>query len=73
MSDRKMTFCYSKDGGHNWSNLRERSLGELGDYRKDVQILRLGQQREFVAKIRTSSPIKGAILGAVAQITPSDS
>lgn len=33
MTDRKVTFEITKDGGHNWGNRKERSLGELGEYR----------------------------------------
>lgn len=73
MSDRNMTLSTSRDGGRNWSNLRERSLGELGEYRKRVQFHRCGQHYQFVPRIRVSSPIKATVLGAVAQVTPASS
>lgn len=72
MTDRKVTFRTSKDGGRNWSSGKERSLGELGEYRKRVVLHRQGQARTFVLSFRVSSPIKAACLGAVARITPAE-
>ena len=62
-------FCYSKDGGHTWSNWRERSLGAVGRFDRRVRLLRLGMGRSIVLKIRVSDPVKRDILGASAQIT----
>lgn len=70
MTDRKMTLSISKDGGRNWSNHKERSLGAVGDYRKRVIFNRLGQSRQMVMRLRVSSPIKATLLGGTAQITP---
>ncbi|MHC9085341.1 hypothetical protein ACYX7E_09915 [Luteimonas sp. RIT-PG2_3] len=73
MADRKMTFCFSRDGCRNWSNLREQSLGELGQYRKEIRFyLRAGNVTMFSGKIRNASPVKAPILGAVMQVTPSE-
>lgn len=68
MSDRKVEICYSKDGGNNWSNWRECSLGELGEYQRRIRINRLGSGRNWVFKIRASSPVKRDLYGAVASI-----
>lgn len=73
MSDRKVTIRTTKDGGRNWGNHKERDLGEQGEYRKRVLAARFGQARTMSVAIRVSSPIKATILGATAQITPSDS
>ena len=70
MIEAKVQFCYSKDGGHTWSNWRERSLGAVGRFDKRVRLLNLGQARSIVLKIRVSDPVKRDILGAVAQVTP---
>ena len=69
MSDRKVTIRAAKDG-RNWGNAKERSLGEQGEYRKRVVVARLGQFRQGALRIRVSSPIKAALFGAVARITP---
>lgn len=63
-----LLFSYSNDGGRNWSNWRERSIGAIGEYWKRVKFLRLGAHRQFVARIRISDPVKADILGAVAQV-----
>ncbi|NYF21911.1 hypothetical protein HDC36_003387 [Xanthomonas sp. JAI131] len=68
MSDRKVEICYSKDGGSNWSNWRECSLGELGEFKRRVRVKRLGPGRDWVFKIRVSSPVKRDLYGAVAMI-----
>ena len=70
MTDRKLTFRTSKDGGRNFSSGKERSLGELGEYRKRVLLHRQGQSRTFVLSFRVSSPIKATVLGGTAQVTP---
>jgi hypothetical protein len=67
MSDRKVFFCYSDDGGHTWSSWRERSLGEQGEHEKRVRFNRLGSFRARIWRIRVSSPIKRDLLGAVGQ------
>lgn len=69
----KVVLAYSRDGGRNWSNNRERDLGAVGEYQKRVRFLRLGSHRQLVMRIRVTDPVKATILGATAQITPSDS
>lgn len=72
MTDRKVFVCYSDDGGRNWSNWRERSLGEVGEYGKRVRLSQLGRFRNRIWKVRVSSPIKRDLLGAVAVLEPTD-
>lgn len=72
MIDRKAMVRITRDGGRNWSSWRERDLGEVGEYRKRVIVNRLGRCRTASIAIRVSSPAKATILGATAQITPSD-
>lgn len=71
MTDRKVFICYSNNGGRTWSNWRERSLGEIGEYEKRVKLNRLGKFRNRIFKIRVSSPIRRDLLGAVGYITGS--
>lgn len=73
MTDRKVTFEVTKDGGHTFGNIKERSLGELGDWTKRVRVNRMGEFRTCSIRIRVSSPIKATCLGAVSQITPASS
>ncbi|WP_435013012.1 hypothetical protein [Xanthomonas arboricola] len=69
-TDRKVEICYSKDGGYNWLNWREYSLGDLGEYSRRIRINRLGRGRQWVFRIRVSSPVKRDLYGAVAYIEP---
>lgn len=71
MSDRKVFICYSDDKGHTWSNWRERSLGEVGEYKKRVRLWRLGKFVDRIFKVRVSSPIRRDLLGAVGHIVGS--
>lgn len=68
MSDRKVLFRYSKDGGNNWSGWVERSLGEVGDFQKRVRRYRLGQGRQWVFDVRVTSPVKADLLAASIQM-----
>ena len=70
MSDRKVLVRYSDDGGRNWSNWREKSLGEVGEYKKRVRLWQMGKFVNRVWEIRVSSPTKRDMLGAVAYMEP---
>lgn len=59
---------YSKDGGRNWSVWRERDLGSVGDFVKRVKCLRLGQGRQWVFDIKTTSPVRCDLLAASIQV-----
>lgn len=72
MTDHYVEVCFSRDGGHTWSNWRRRSLGALGQYEQRIRLLRLGRYRQAVMKIRVSSPVKRDLLGAVAAIEPTE-
>lgn len=65
-------MCYSDDGGHTWSNWRERSLGEQGQHEKRIRFNRLGSFRARIWHIRVSSPIKHDLLVASAQLIRTD-
>lgn len=69
MSDRKVFVCYSDDGGRNWSNWRERSLGEIGEYNKRIRLNCLGSFRNRLMRIRVSSPVKRDLLGVVGYLS----
>lgn len=72
MTDHFIEVCFSKDGGHTWSNWQRRSLGALGQYEQRIRLLRLGRYRSLVAKIRVSSPVKRDLLGAVVTVEPTE-
>lgn len=70
MSHRKVKVRYSKDGGYNFSNWKERSLGELGEHQDRVRVIfrRMGQARQFQFEIENSTPVKGAFLAAFGDV-----
>lgn len=57
---------YSDDGGRNFTNWREISLGDLGEYQTRQRIRRLGATRNRVWEIQCAEPVKVNLLGAVA-------
>lgn len=70
MSDRKVQARYSKDGGYNFSNWKERSLGELGEHQDRTRVVfrRCGVARQFCWDIEVSSPIKATLIAAYGDI-----
>lgn len=68
MSDRVVRLQYSDDGGENWSEWEEESIGEVGEYRNRAVFTRLNPGRSIVFRIRVSSPRKRDLLGAVAVV-----
>ena len=72
MTDHHVLICYSKDGGRNWSNWKKRSLGDVGQYadRIRVRLTRLGSGRQWVFKVRVSSPVNRDLLGAMIKPEP---
>ena len=69
MSDRKVQVSVSKDGGHNWSDWRECSLGEVGQYRRRCVFRRFGIARQLAIRVRVTSPVQASLMGAVAEIS----
>lgn len=59
---------YSKDGGHNWSDWRERPLGEVGEFMNRVQFSRLGRGRDWVFEISVTSPVRADLMAASMQV-----
>ncbi|WP_286075698.1 hypothetical protein [Stenotrophomonas sp. 59] len=71
-TDHFVEVCYSKDGGRNWSNWKRRDLGAIGRYEERIRLQRLGHGRQWVFRIRVSSPRKHDLLGAVLTTEPTD-
>ena len=55
---------YSDDGGRNWTNWREGSMGAIGDYARRIRFHRLGSARNRVFRIRVSDPRKRDLISA---------
>lgn len=61
-------FRYSRDGGHNWSAWRQKSLGDTGDFVKRVEMRQFGQGQQWVFDIRVTDNGKADLLGAATMI-----
>ena len=72
-SDPQVMLDWSDDGGKTFSNEHWTGLGAIGDYLKRAIFSRLGQFRTRTLRIRISDPIKVAITGAAAALTPHQS
>lgn len=67
-ADAVVRMQYSDDGGHNWSNWDEQSIGLTGQYRNRAVFTRLGSCRNRVFRVRVSSARKRDLMGAVAVV-----
>lgn len=55
---------YSDDFGRNFTNWKQRSLGNIGQYAKRVRFFRLGRSRNRIWRIRVSSAGKRDLISA---------
>ena len=67
-TDTSMWLSYSKDGGHTFTDERETSMGDAGEYSKRVIWRRLGQARNWSFKFRTWSPNPMVLKGLYARL-----
>ncbi len=66
-NDRLVDIRYSKDGGRNPSNWKQRSLGEVGDFLKRVRVRRVGQGIHWVFDVRVTDPIRADLIAVSVQ------
>lgn len=59
---------YSKDGGRNWSDWKQREAGATGDFLQQIKFNRLGQGRHWVFEVRVTDPVRADLIAASAQI-----
>lgn len=72
MSDHYLRMQYSDDGGKNFTDWEEESIGEVGEYGQRVVFTRLGPFRNRVIRIRCTAPRRCDVLGAVAALQPTE-
>lgn len=63
-ADQRVVLQYSDDGGRNWTNWREGSMGAIGQYAKRIRFHRLGASRNRVFRIRVSDPRRRDLISA---------
>jgi hypothetical protein len=66
--DPQLMLRYSNDGGHTWSNWKQRSIGKVGEYGKRVRFGPTGSGRNRVWEISITDPVKRAVFGAFAAV-----
>lgn len=63
-SDPECMLRFSDDGGRTWSNIKQASIGKIGQYKKRAIFRRLGHARDRVFEITISDPVFIALVGA---------
>lgn len=61
-------LSYSKNGGHTYTNLVQRNAGEGGDFARRVIWRRLGQARNWIFRINTSTTARPVLKGLIAKM-----
>lgn len=63
--NRSVTLRYSDDAGANWSEPINQTLGDIGEYKTNVQWRRLGMARSRVIELSWSCMFQTALTGAM--------
>lgn len=66
MSNRIIQLRYSDDGGRNWSQWRDKDLGDMGDRMMPCIFRQMGRTRHRIYQIRDASPSRHDIVAAAA-------
>lgn len=61
---------FSDDGGRTWSNIKEASIGKIGQFKKRAIFWRLGYARDRVFEVTISDPVFIALVGAELYLEP---
>jgi len=69
--DPTLALSWSDDGGHTWSNVRQLSMGKIGEYSTRLTAHHLGSSRDRVFKLVSGDPVKPVILNAYATVSES--
>lgn len=67
-SDPLVDMAYSDDGGRNYGNFRQASIGKVGEYARRVTFSGMGRSRQRNYWIRVSDPVRRDLMGAEAEI-----
>lgn len=70
--NRRVSLRYSDDGGANWSNPINQTIGNIGEYETDVQWRRLGYARSRVIELSWSNEFTTALTGVFVQVEVSE-
>lgn len=56
---------WSDDGGHTWSNVHNKTLGKMGEYRHRVIYRMLGRSRDRIYRLTISDPVRCYVVGGI--------
>lgn len=71
-ADPQVMLRYSNDDGHSWSNIKQKSIGAVGEYGKRVKFGPTGSSkpgRGRVWELSMTDPVKFAVFGADVDVT----
>lgn len=63
-ADPQMALRISRDGGRTWGNEVSRTMGQLGNYKRQIIWNRLGKAFDPVFEVSGTDPVKVALVGA---------
>lgn len=66
--DPQMMLRFSDDGGHTWSQIRQVSIGAVGQYGARARFTRCGQGRNRIWEISITDDVRRAVIGAFANV-----
>lgn len=72
-TDPQAILDWSDDGGHTWSNEKQKSFGKIGKTKARVVFNRLGASRDRVYRVKITDPVKVTLLGADLMLEEGDS
>ncbi len=63
-ADPQIRLDWSDDGGRTWSLLKKwRSMGKIGEYRKRLRWLKMGQARQRILRLEVTDPVRRNLIG----------
>lgn len=68
-SDPQLMLRYSNDGGHTWSNIKTKAIGQAGEYGRRVRFGPTGAGRNRVWEVSMTDPCKFAVIGAFSRFS----
>ncbi len=70
-SDPEIMLAYSDDGGVTWTNLPNRKIGKMGEYRTRVRWSGLGSASQRVYECAVSDPVRIAVVDTIVDVEAS--
>lgn len=69
-SNPQLRISWTDDDGRSWSSEYSRSMGVMGDYKREISLTEMGSSRSRRFRFRGSDPIATALIRAFVEVTP---